>query len=124
MGAKTMFDRLDTDHDGTISRSEVIAAAGRKYDLIASKNGGHVTTLALGGRLSKGGIQDITKKDESQSRKADPDSVSREQYIAQAEKAFDQAKFGKPSGNRSKDDNLTMGEMSAPSAEDLIGLLE
>ena len=28
MGAKTMFDRLDTDHDGTVSRSEVIAAAG------------------------------------------------------------------------------------------------
>ena len=124
MGAKTIFDRLDTDHDGTVSRSEVIAAAERKYDLIASRNGGHVTLLALGGRLSNGAIQDVTKADESQSKKADPNSVTREQYVTQTEKAFDKAKYGKPSKDKSKDDSLTMGEMSAPAAEDLIGLLE
>ncbi len=124
MGAKTMLERVDSNHDGTVSRAEVIAAAGRKYDLIASRNGGHVTLLALGGRLSKDSVQSITKSDESKSRTADPDSVTREQYIEQAEGAFDQAKFGKPGGNRSKDDNLTLGEMSAPAAEKLIDLLE
>ena len=124
MGAKTMFDRLDTDHDGTISRAEVIAAAQRKYDLIASKNAGHVTLLALGGRLSNSAIQDVTKADEAKSRKADPDDVSRDQYVAQAEKAFDKANSGNPHDSRSKDDGLSMGELSAPAAEDLISLLE
>lgn len=124
MGAKEIFQRLDADHDGSISRQEVVAAAGRKYDLIASRNGGRVTLLDLGGRLSKQGVESITGADEAKSRKANPDGVSREQFVEQAERAFDQAKFGKPGKDRSKDDALTLGELSAPSAENLIALIE
>ena len=124
MGAKTMFDRLDTDHDGTISRSEITAAAGKKYDLIASKNGGHVTLLNLGGRLSKDATQDVTKADEAKGKKADSDDVTRDQYLAQADKAFDKARSGKSVDGGSHNDGLTMRELSAPAAEDLIDMLE
>ena len=91
MGAKTMLDRLDADHDGTVSRSEVRAAAGRKYDLIASKNGGHVTSVALSGRLTKDALQDIQATDAKKGGNAEPDSVTRNLYLAQADKAFGEA---------------------------------
>lgn len=117
MGAKTMFERLDSDHDGTISRSEVTVAAGKKYDLIASKNHGHVTSIALSGRLSKGALQDIENSNSSHPS-AEPDSVSREQYLSQADKAFDEARIDK------EGDSLDLGELGAPSARNLIDLLQ
>ena len=124
MGAKTMMERLDADHDGTVSRAEVRAAAGRKYDLIASKNGGHVTSVALSGRLTKDALQDIQTTDAKKGGNVEPDSVSRDLYLAQAEKAFDEAHIMKTSDAKPNDDALTLGELSAPSAKNLIDLLQ
>jgi Ca2+-binding EF-hand superfamily protein len=43
--AESMFDRLDTDHDGVITRDEVRAARGRLFDNIDADGDG-VATLA------------------------------------------------------------------------------
>lgn len=112
-----MLDRLDADHDGTVSRSEVRAAAGRKYDLIASKNGGHVTSVALSGRLTKDALQDIQAADAKKGGNAEPDSVTRNLYLAQADKAFGEAHIMKKGDATPGEESLTLGELSAPSAK-------
>ena len=124
MGAQTMMERLDTNHDGKVSREEVRAAAGRKFDLIASKNGGHVTSVALSGRLSQGALGDIQKADASKGAGAEPDSVSRDQYVTQADKAFTGAHLQNADDAKSESAALSLGELSAPTGKDLIDLLQ
>lgn len=122
MGGAVMFSRLDTDKDGSVSRDEALAAAGRKFDLIASKNGGHVTTIALSGRVSKPDLDELHK--DAARADADPSEVSRERYLALVDKAFTAANTKKKSDGSLANEALTSDELGSPAGKDLIDLLQ
>ena len=122
MGGATMFTRLDADKDGSVSRDEARAAAGRKYDVIASKNGGHVTTIALSGRVSKPDLDELHK--DAAAADANPSDVSRDQYLALVDKAFTAANTKKKPDGSPANATLTSDELSSPTGKDLIDLLQ
>ena len=93
MGGPTVMSRVDTDGDSTLSLAEVRSAAARRYDLIKSKNGGHVTMLQLGGRLAPADLKLIG------STPGISTAVSKEDYLTLASKFFDMADAKRKQGD-------------------------
>ena len=119
MGSETIMSRVDTNKDGELSWSEVRIAAGNRYDLIQSKNGGRVTMLQLGGR--------IVPSDLKQTGKQSPgveSPVSKEEYLSLAETFFDKADVKRKPGDAPGSGTINIGELSSADGKKLIGLLQ
>ena len=118
MGGATIISRVDTNGDHKLSLAEVRAAAARRYDLIKSKNGDHVTMLQLGGRLvpadlkAVGGIPGVSTQ------------VSKEQYLALVDKFFGEADARRKPGDPHGAGKLDVDELSSPAGKKLVGLLQ
>ena len=118
MGGETIMDRVDADGDKTLSLAEVRAAAAKRYDLIRSKNGGHVTMLQLGGRLvpadlkTAGGPSGLSA------------AVSKDEYLALASKFFDAADAKRTQSDAPGSGKLDVEELESPAGKKLVGLLQ
>ena len=118
MGGQTIMDRVDADSDHKLSLAEARAAAGRRYDLIKSKNGGRVTMLQLGGRLVPADLKfaglaaSLTTP------------VSRENYLSLVDHFFDEARTDRKAGDPPGSGSLVVDSLSSPAGKKLVGLLE
>lgn len=118
MGSETIVARVDKDGDKKLSLAEVRAAAAGQYDLIKSKNGGRVTMLQLGGRLLPVDLKAVS---------ATPGvttPVSKDQYLALADRFFDEADVRRKAGDQPGSGKLDMDELGSPAGKKLIGLLQ
>lgn len=118
MGSATIMARVDTDGDGTLSRAEVRSAASKRYDLIKSKNGGRVTQLQLGGRVTASEMKKVGLAPGLST------VVGKDAYLALADRFFDEADMKKNSGAAAGGGSLDAAELGSPAGEKLIGLLQ
>ena len=118
MGTPTILSRVDTDGDKTLSLSEVRSAAAKRYDLMKSKNNGRVTQLQLGGRASTKDTQAIGLGSGLETE------VSKEKYLALADKFFDEADARRKPGDAPGSGTLDAEELESPAGKKLVGLLQ
>ena len=118
MGGPTIISRVDKDGDHKLSLSEVREAADRRYDLIKSKNGGHVTLLQLGGRLVAADLKAFNGKPSIEA------SVTKEEYLALVSKFFDEADARRKPGDPPGTGKLDVNELSSDAGKKLVGLLQ
>ena len=119
MGSETIMSRVDTDKDKQLSWSEVRIAAGNRYDLIQSKNGGRVSMLQLGGRIVPSDLKQVGKQSPSVES-----PVSKEEYLALAKFFFDKADVKHQQSDAPGSGTLDIGELSSADGKKLIGLLQ
>ena len=118
MGGPTIISRVDTDGDRKLSLSEVRAAAGRRYELIRGKNGGHVTMLQLGGRMVPADLKAFTGTPSVST------SVSKDEYLALVTKFFDEANTRRKPGDALGSGELDVDDLSSDAGKKLVGLLQ
>lgn len=118
MGGPTIIARVDKDGDHKLSLSEVRAAAAGRYDLIKSKNGGHVTMLQLGGRMVPADLKAVDKKADVTT------SVSKDEYLELVGKYFDAADGRRKPGDAPGTGQLGIDELSSEAGKKLVDLLQ
>ena len=118
MGGPTIMARVDTDGDHKLSLAEVRAAAGRRYDLIQSRNGGHVTMLQLGGRMVPADLKVVGKKPVVTT------AVTKDEYLALVGKYFDEAAGGRKPGDTPGSGQLSGDDLITDSGKKLVELLQ
>lgn len=107
--AGDLLEELDADHSGSIELAEVKKAAGAVFDKLDKDHGGTLDRKEIGGRLS-----------DADFAAADPDksgTLSRDEFIAVAEKLFHAADVG-------HDGHLTKDDLKTPAGKALAKLLD
>lgn len=107
--ASDLMEDLDKDHSGSLDLAEVKKAAGKVFDELDKDHGGSLDRKEIGDRIS-----------DADFKAADPDksgTLSRDEFVAVAEKLFKAADSGHD-GSLSKDD------LKTPAGKALAKLLE
>ena len=107
--AHDLLDELDVDHDGTVDLADVKKAAGAVFDKLDRDHGGTLDRKEVGKRLS-----------DADFAAADPDksgALSRDEFVAAAEKLFNAADSG-------HDGKLSKADLETPAGKALEQLLE
>ena len=118
MGGQTIMERVDADGNHKLSLDEAHAAAGRRYDLIKSKNGGRVTMLQLGGRIVPADLKLVGIAPSLTT------PVSRQDYLALVDRFFGDARTDRKTGDSPGLGRLSIDDLSTPAGKKLVGLLE
>ena len=119
MGSDAMMDRLHPKNKGKLTLDEVRNSAAHNYDVIAKANGGKVTLLQLGGRITAADLKAARLGD----GEAD-EAISKADYLAIASRFFAEANVSRKQDVLPADGTLSTGELSTPAGEKLIRLLE
>lgn len=119
MGADAMMNRLHPKEEGKLTLDEVRDAAAHNYDVIAKANGGKVTLLQLGGRITAADLKAANIGD----GEADG-SISKPDYLVIASRFFAEANVSRKQNVSPADGTLSTGELNTPVGEKLIRLLE
>lgn len=119
MGGAAMMDRLHPKEKGKLTLDEVRDAAAHKYDVIAKANGGKLTILQLGGRVTADDLKAANIGDGE-----GDEGISKADYLALASRFFAQANVSRQADVSPADGTLSQNELSTPAGEKLIRLLE
>ena len=119
MGGAAMMDRLHPKEKGKLTMDEARAAAAHNYDVIFKANGGKVTLLQLGGRITPNDLKAANIGD----GEAD-EAVSKADYLAIASRFFAEANVSRSADVSPADGTLSVAELSTPAGEKLLRLLE
>ncbi len=119
MGADAMMNRLHPKERGKLTLDEVRDAAAHNYDVIAKANGGKVTMLQLGGRISASDLKAANIGDGETDG-----TISKADYLVIASRFFAAANVSRKQDVSPADGSLSTSELSTPAGEKLIRLLE
>ena len=119
MGGAAMMQRLHPKEKGKLTLDEVRDAAAHNYDVIAKANGGKITMLQLGGRVSAGDLKAANIGDSE-----GDEGVSKADYLALASRFFAEANVSRQADVSPADGTLSESELSTPAGEKLVRLLE
>lgn len=119
MGGAAMMERLHPQEKGKLTMDEARAAAAHNYDVIYKANGGKVTLLQLGGRVTTDDLKAANIGD------GEPDDgVSKADYLALASRFFAEANVSRKADVSPADGTLSVTELGTPAGEKLLRLLE
>lgn len=119
MGGAAMMERLHPKEKGKLTLDEVRDAAAHNYDVIAKANGGKMTILQLGGRVTAADLKAANIGDGESD-----EGISKADYLALASRFFAQANVSRKDDVSPADGTLSLNELSTPAGEKLIRLLE
>ncbi len=119
MGGAAMMARLHPKEKGKLTLDEVRDAAAHNYDVIAKANGGKMTILQLGGRVTADDLKAANIGDGE-----GDEGISKADYLALASRFFAQANVSRKADVSPADGTLSQNELSTPAGEKLIRLLE
>ena len=119
MGGAAMMERLHPKEKGKLTMDEARAAAAHNYDVIFKANGGKVSILQLGGRVTADDLKAANIGD----GEAD-ETVSKADYLALASRFFAEANVSRKPDVSPADGTLSVDELSTPAGEKLLRLLE
>lgn len=119
MGGAAMMDRLHPKQKGQLTLDEVRDAAAHNYDVIFKANGGKVTMLQLGGRVTPADLKAANIGDGE-----GDEGISKADYLALASRFFAEANVSRKADVSPADGTLSVNELSTPAGEKLLRLLE
>ena len=119
MGGEAMMNRLHPKEKGKLTMDEVRGAAAATYDKIAKANGGKVTLLQLGGRVSPDDLKQARIGDGERDK-----PISKADYLALASRFFAEADVSRKPDVSPAEGTLGVGELSTPAGEKLLRLIE
>lgn len=119
MGGAAMMDRLHPKEKGKLTLDEIRDAAAHNYDVIFKANGGKVTMLQLGGRVTAGDLKEAKIGD----GEAD-EPISKADYLVLASRFFAEANVSRKADVSPADGTLSANELTTPAGKKLLRLLE
>lgn len=119
MGTAAIMDRFHPKEKGKLTMDEVRDAAASTYDTISEANGGKVSMLQLGGRVSEADL----KEAKIGNGEVD-DTVSKADYLTLASHFFAKANVSRQKNVAPADGTLSEDELSTPAGKKLVRLIE